>query len=127
MDHADLIKLKTQPPLLADVYRPIASGAPRPRLGVGLRRTHYHYRELLAWKDVDAVIIATPDFGPIILKVAVEAGKDAYVEKPARRLSRARRRTGGEGQQAVVPVSSGAATVSSWPRRQRSGAGNSAR
>jgi predicted dehydrogenase len=41
------------------------------------------YRELLALKDLDAVIIATPDFShPIILKAAVEAKKDAYVEKP---------------------------------------------
>ena len=41
------------------------------------------YREMLSWKDVDAVVIATPDFShPIILKAAVEAGKDAYVEKP---------------------------------------------
>lgn len=41
------------------------------------------YREMLGWKDIDAVVIATPDFShPIILKAAVEAGKDAYVEKP---------------------------------------------
>lgn len=41
------------------------------------------YREMLAWKDIDAVIIAAPDFThPIMLKAAVEAGKDAYVEKP---------------------------------------------
>ncbi len=41
------------------------------------------YEELLAMKDVDAVLIATPDFAhPIILAAAVAAGKDAYVEKP---------------------------------------------
>jgi predicted dehydrogenase len=41
------------------------------------------YRELLSWKDVDAVIIATPDFThPIILQAALDAGKDVYVEKP---------------------------------------------
>ena len=46
-------------------------------------KTTTDYRELLNWKDVDAVVIATPDFShPIILKAAVEAGKDAYVEKP---------------------------------------------
>jgi predicted dehydrogenase len=46
-------------------------------------RTTSNYQEMLGWKDLDAVIIATPDFShPYILKAAVEAGKDAYVEKP---------------------------------------------
>ena len=41
------------------------------------------YRELLSWKDIDVVIIATPDFGhSTLLKAAVEAGKDVYCEKP---------------------------------------------
>jgi predicted dehydrogenase len=41
------------------------------------------YQELLAMKDVDAVIIATPDMThPRILADAVAAGKDVYVEKP---------------------------------------------
>ena len=41
------------------------------------------YQEVLAMKDVDGVLIATPDFThPKILADAVEAGKDAYVEKP---------------------------------------------
>jgi predicted dehydrogenase len=41
------------------------------------------FEELLALKDVDAVTIATPDFGhtPILL-AALKAGKDVYVEKP---------------------------------------------
>ena len=41
------------------------------------------FGELLARKDVDAVVIATPDFGhtPIMLE-ALRAGKDVYVEKP---------------------------------------------
>ena len=38
---------------------------------------------MLALKDVDAVIISTPEHSHSpILKMAVEAGKDAYVEKP---------------------------------------------
>jgi len=39
--------------------------------------------ELLALKDVDAVLIATPEHSHSpMLKLAVEAGKDAYCEKP---------------------------------------------
>lgn len=41
------------------------------------------YQELLARKDIDAVLIATPDVThPRILADAVAAGKDVYVEKP---------------------------------------------
>jgi predicted dehydrogenase len=41
------------------------------------------YRELLAMKDIDAVIIATPDHQhATMLTDAVRAGKDAYCEKP---------------------------------------------
>jgi len=41
------------------------------------------YQEVLNRADIDAVLIATPDFThPKILADAVEAGKDAYVEKP---------------------------------------------
>ncbi|MBI1895784.1 MAG: Gfo/Idh/MocA family oxidoreductase [Acidobacteria bacterium] len=41
------------------------------------------YRELLSWSDVDAVIISAPDFTHSqILEHAVQAGKDAYCEKP---------------------------------------------
>lgn len=41
------------------------------------------FQELLSWDSVDAVLIATPDFAHSrILKHAVEAGKDAYCEKP---------------------------------------------
>ena len=46
-------------------------------------RAFSKFQELLALSDVDAVIIATPDFGhtPILLE-ALAAGKDVYVEKP---------------------------------------------
>jgi len=46
-------------------------------------RAFQHMEDLLALRDVDAVLIATGDFqhSPI-LKIVVEAGKDAYCEKP---------------------------------------------
>lgn len=46
-------------------------------------RGYHDYRELLAAKDIDAVLISTPDHqhgGPAIH--AVQAGKDVYLQKP---------------------------------------------
>jgi predicted dehydrogenase len=46
-------------------------------------RSVQHLEEVLAMKDVDGVLISTPDHSHSpILKMAAEAGKDAYVEKP---------------------------------------------
>jgi predicted dehydrogenase len=46
-------------------------------------RTVESVDELLAMKDVDGVLISTPEHSHSpILKTAAEAGKDAYVEKP---------------------------------------------
>jgi predicted dehydrogenase len=47
--------------------------------------TGYHsYQELLASKDIDAVVISTPDHQHAIVAVAaVRAGKDVYLQKPA--------------------------------------------
>lgn len=46
-------------------------------------RAVQHLEELLAMKDVDGVLISTPEHAHSpILKMTAEAGKDAYVEKP---------------------------------------------
>jgi predicted dehydrogenase len=46
-------------------------------------RAYQHMEDLLALKDVDAVIISTPEHSHSpILKAAAAAGKDAYCEKP---------------------------------------------
>lgn len=63
--------------------------------------TYADYRELLKNKDIDAVLISTPDHWHALIGIhAVEAGKDVYLQKPAsltiaegRALSDAVRRT----------------------------------
>lgn len=64
--------------LLHDVY---SKKTGKPYQGV----TGYHDdHDLLANKDVDAVVISTPDHQHAILAVAaVRAGKDVYLQKPA--------------------------------------------
>jgi len=46
-------------------------------------KTYEKYEDLLARKDIDAVVIATPDhYHAIIAIAACRAGKDVYLEKP---------------------------------------------
>lgn len=70
---------------VCDIWRPNrekAAAVAKQDWGVEARQT-VDYQELLGWDTVDAVLIATPDFAHSrILKHAVEAGKDAYCEKP---------------------------------------------
>lgn len=66
---------------VADVYEGRLERA-RERWGRGLFTTR-HYKDILAKKDIDAVIIATPDHWHAQIAIdAMEAGKDVYVEKP---------------------------------------------
>lgn len=45
--------------------------------------TYRDFRELVARKDLDAVLIATPDHWHVLIALAaVRAGKDVYLEKP---------------------------------------------
>jgi predicted dehydrogenase len=47
-------------------------------------KTFANYHDLLADKDIDAVIVSTPDHWHAIMGIhAVKAGKDVYLQKPA--------------------------------------------
>lgn len=51
-------------------------------------QTHIDYRQVLDQKDIDAVLIATPDhWHCLIMTDACSAGKDVYCEKPAGRTT----------------------------------------
>lgn len=65
---------------VADVYAPNRDSI-RER-SKGLATTHLDYREVLD-KDIDAVIIASPDHWHVPMAVAaIKAGKDVFLEKP---------------------------------------------
>lgn len=66
---------------VCDVYEPNAAAA-REWAGAGCRSSR-DFREVLDRRDVDAVLVATPDHWHAIPTVlACQAGKDVYVEKP---------------------------------------------
>ena len=66
---------------VSDVYAPHADAVKARSNGVAT--THVDYREVLANKEIDVVLVATPDHWhvPIALD-AISAGKDIYLEKP---------------------------------------------
>jgi predicted dehydrogenase len=66
---------------VSDVYAPHCD-AVKARSN-GLATTHVDYREVLDKKDIDAVLIATPDHWHVqVATDAIAAGKDVYLEKP---------------------------------------------
>jgi predicted dehydrogenase len=66
---------------VCDVYAQNAARA-REWAGTGARQFS-DFRKLLELKDIDAVLVATPDhWHASIAVLACEAGKDVYVEKP---------------------------------------------
>jgi len=76
LNHADM-----EVAALCDVHRPTLQRAAE-RLG-GKADTYADFRELIDRKDIDAVVIATPDHWHAVQTItACDAGKDVYVEKP---------------------------------------------
>ncbi len=70
---------------LCDIYRPNRERAAEyiAKTWGAAPRTTVDFQELLSWREVDAVLIAAPDFAHSrMLQYAVEAGKDVYCEKP---------------------------------------------
>lgn len=66
---------------VSDVYEPRRAEI-RQKLAPGARE-YLDYRQLLEQKDIDAVVIGSPDHWHVPMTIdAIRAGKDVYVEKP---------------------------------------------
>jgi predicted dehydrogenase len=66
---------------VCDIYQPYVEFAAK-KAGTSPKQFH-DYRKLLDMKEVDAVVICTPDHWHALQTIhACEAGKDVYVEKP---------------------------------------------
>jgi predicted dehydrogenase len=72
---------EVEPVAVCDVYDPFREKGIA--MTEGRARAYKDFRELLEQKDIDAVIVATPDhWHALMTTAACEAGKDVYCEKP---------------------------------------------
>ena len=80
LDAADVVGPRYEIVAVSDVYEPHRDAIQK--RSNGLATTHGDYREVLE-KDIDAVIIASPDHWHVRMAAdALAAGKDVYLEKP---------------------------------------------
>ena len=71
------------PVAVCDVYENFLNQGVAMSADKGVATGHKDFRRLLDRKDVDAVIVATPDHWHALMTIAAcEAGKDVYCEKP---------------------------------------------
>jgi predicted dehydrogenase len=70
-----------EPVAVCDVYEPFRNKGVE--MTQGRAKPYHDFRRLLEQKDIDAVIVATPDHWHALITIAAcEAGKDVYCEKP---------------------------------------------
>ncbi len=70
-----------EPVAVCDVYEPFRNRGVE--MTQGRAKPYHDFRQLLDQKDIDAVIVATPDHWHALITIAAcGAGKDVYCEKP---------------------------------------------